>query len=210
MKDALQILLADAHTCSRIGLYQVLADAGFYIVAETGCLSEFDTLMTRDQPHLLLLASNLLPALPASFLVKLRQYHPETTIALLLDDDDDLPLRELAEAGIGGMVLKSESGDAIVQTIRAALAGRTAISPELWARMMALPDAPADGTQEVLLTTQEQQLLQHLCADQSNAEIARSLHLSRKTVEKRLTALYKKLGVKTRVGAAVWYLRRDK
>jgi len=44
----------------------------------------------------------------------------------------------------------------------------------------------------------------------NNLEIAQTLNLSQKTVEKRLTVLYKKLNVKTRTGAAICYLQRDK
>jgi DNA-binding NarL/FixJ family response regulator len=106
--------------------------------------------------------------------------------------------------------LKSESSAVIAQAVRAAVTGSPAFSPELSARILTLPNTPTAETEDVPITVPEQQLLQFLCADKSNREIAETLHLSRKTVEKRLTALYKKLGVKTRTGAAAWYLEHDK
>jgi len=168
MLDAFRILLADAHTCSRIGLYQVLADAGFHVAAEAACLSELDALMPAHRPHLLLLAGNMLPTAPATFLSNLRHEYPETTVVLLLDNENGFPLPELAAIGVSNMVLKSESSNVIVQAVRAAAAGSGAFSPELLDRMTSQPDTPTADAQGVSLTAPEQQLLQLLCAGKSN------------------------------------------
>ncbi len=203
-----KILLADAHPCSRIGLYQVLTDAGFYISSETGCLSELDTLLQIGQPRILLLSSNLLPSSYIPFLATLNQRYPQTAIVLLLDDYTDSLLQQLVKSGINSMILKTESSRVIVQIIQVAIVGGVAFSPELFSRIMTLPhSAQTNETQDINLTMQEQQLLQLLCADNSNSKIALALNLSHKTIEKRLTALYVKLNVKTRTGAAIWYIR---
>lgn len=206
-ENGCSLLLADANTCSCIGLRHLLTNAGFHVVAETRHLNELDSLLQIHRPHLLLLASNLpLPDAPAIFLAGLRQCYPETAVVLLLDHHNNWPLRELADAGISGLIAKTESGSAIVQMVRAVAPGSVVISPELLARMAPPPDAL---TPDVTLTMQEQQLLQLLCADKSNLEIAQALNLSRKGVEKRLTALYARLGVKTRTGAAAWYMEHN-
>lgn len=186
VENAFPILLADAYTCSRIGLFQVLTDAGFHVVAETGSLDELDALAQSHQPRLLLLAGNLLPDPPLPFLAGLRRRYPAMKIVLFLSDDYDLPWRELVNAGVNGMLLKTESCSVISQTIKAAAAGSAAFSPELLARITEPPHTPAAETKDVPLTMPEQQLLQFLCADKSNLEIAETLNLSRKTVEKRL------------------------
>ncbi len=209
-EDAFQILLAEAHTCSRIGLYQLLTDAGFVVAAEVARLDNLEPLLQKHKPPVLLLACSLLPENPVPFITGLRQQYPRTHIVLFLADCDTLPMPALAGAGIYGMVLQTESVGVIVRTIQAAAVGCTAFSQELLAKVMKLSPIPAPVTPGVPLTAPEQQLLQFLCAGKSNPEIAQTLNLSRKTVEKRLTALYKKLGVKTRAGAAAWYARRDK
>ena len=207
-ENGCSLLLADANTCSRMGLRHLLTSAGFHVAAETGYLDELDSLLQMHRPHLLLLASNLpLPDAPTLFLSNLRRRNPETAVVLLLDHHNNWPLRELADAGVSGLINKTESGSAIVQMVRTAVSGSVAISPELLARMMALPDTPITNAP---LTITEQQLLQLLCDDKSNPEIAQALNLGRKTVEKRLTALYRKLGVKTRTGAVTWRLGGDK
>lgn len=207
-ENGCSLLLADANTGSRIGLRHLLTSAGFHVAAETGYLDELDSLLQMHRPHLLLLASNLPPPdAPVLFLADLRRFYPETAVVLLLDHHHNWPLRELTDTGVSGLIAKTESGSAIVQMVRTAASGSVAISPELLDGMMALPDTP---TVDAPLTITEQQLLQLLCADKSNPEIAQALNLGRKTVEKRLTALYRKLGVRTRTGAVAWRLEDNK
>ena len=158
------ILLADAHTFCRIGLYQVLADVGFKIVGEVNSVEE------------------------------LRQQLNEHTAPFLLP--------ALVDAGVTGMVAKMESTQTLVQTILTAAAGRRAISPMVMDRMLHQNPQP-----EIILDTLEEKLMQLVCAEKTNLEIAEILNLSHKTVEKWLTALYTKLGVRSRTGAALWFER---
>lgn len=208
IENGCSLLLADASTSSRIGLRYLLTGAGFHVAAETGYLDELDSLLQIHQPHLLLSASNLwLPDSPTLFLPDLCRRNPETAVVLLLNNHNNWPLRELVDAGVTGLIAKTESGSAIVQMVRVAASGSVVISPELLARLSPPPNTPAA---DVDLTPPEQQLLQLLCAEKSNPEIAQALNLGRKTVEKRLTALYRKLGVKTRTGAVAWRLEDNK
>ncbi len=201
-----RILLVDAHTCSRIGLYQVVTDADFDVVAETDNFEELDALLQECQPHLLLLAGNLLPKPQAQFLIDLCQSFPETAVVLFLESQTDWPLMELVTSGARGLIAKTESSHTIAQTLQAVSTGNVTISPQLMARMTTPSNSPLTGTPEVALAPEEENLLQFLCVGKSNPEIAQALSLSRKTVGKRLTALYAKLGVNSRTGAVAWYL----
>jgi DNA-binding CsgD family transcriptional regulator len=53
------------------------------------------------------------------------------------------------------------------------------------------------------LTRREAEVLLWIARGQSNAEIAFSLHISPRTVKKHLEHVFRKLGVKTRLAAAV-------
>lgn len=63
-----QIILADAHNCSRIGLVEVLLDAGFENMVEAASAEACLRLVTQYQPPVLLLACNLLPPDPPPFI----------------------------------------------------------------------------------------------------------------------------------------------
>jgi DNA-binding NarL/FixJ family response regulator len=57
------------------------------------------------------------------------------------------------------------------------------------------------------LTNRELEVLRQMVAGQSNQKIAVMLAISEKTVEKHLEEIYSKLGVKSRVAAAVHAIR---
>lgn len=57
------------------------------------------------------------------------------------------------------------------------------------------------------LTTHELNLLQWLCAGQTNAQIGRALGRSEKTIRNQLTRLYEKLEAANRAHAVAVYLR---
>lgn len=200
----MQVLLADAHNCSRIGLVQVLSDAGFEIVAEASSAAECLQLLAQRQPTLLLLACNLLPPEPMPFIETLRQAQPHGHMVLYLANCDDLPLPALLDAGVRGMVTNQEPTPMLVQVVQSAAAGQDAYSPQVLGKLLGTDSASASP-----LTEFEEKLLQLICAEKSNAEIAEIVTLNRKTVEKRLSAIYTKLGVKSRVGAALWFQRHQ-
>lgn len=199
-KQNRQILLADAHNCSRIGLVQVLMDADFEIVAEATCPEECLRLLAQHQPPVLLLAFNLLPSDPVAFIKTLRQEQPHCHIVLYLANCDDLPLPALRVAGVKGMVTTREPTSTLLQVVQSAATGQDAYSPQVMTKLLQgeTPSSPP-------LIEFEEKLLRLVCAEKNNAEIAAIMTLNRKTVEKRLSALYTKLGVKTRVGAALWF-----
>ena len=58
------------------------------------------------------------------------------------------------------------------------------------------------------LSEREREVLDHVAAGRSNAEIARELWLSPHTVRKHLENVYRKLGVSNRTEAAGILLRR--
>lgn len=200
----MQLLLADAHPCSRIGLYQVLVDAGFEVVAEAKDVDDCLLQLAQHEPPLLLVACNLLPKEPIPFLTDLRQQHPNCHIVLFLVNCDTLPLQAIADAGVSGMVGKEESSQTLLQVVQSAATGQIAISPSVMGRLL-----QPDMSPTITLDDSEKQLLRLICAEKSNTELATVLNVGQKTVERYLSLLYIKLDVQGRVGAAVWFGQYD-
>lgn len=59
-----------------------------------------------------------------------------------------------------------------------------------------------------VLTDREIEILRELARGVSNKEIAISLGITVNTVEKHLTTIYKKLGVKCRAEAILWWIEK--
>lgn len=196
------ILLADAHTCSRIGLYQVLVDAGFEVIAEATHIVECLQLLSQHQPPLLLLACNLLSPDPFPLINILRQEYPNCQPMLYLANCDDLPLQALIDVGGLGMVTKTESAQTLLQMLWLAAKGQITYSPEVTKTL--LTPEPTEAAGQLMLTTRQRQLLLLLTRGLNNSQIAAELCLSHQTVRNYLSQLYKLIDVSSRTEAVQW------
>jgi DNA-binding CsgD family transcriptional regulator len=59
-----------------------------------------------------------------------------------------------------------------------------------------------------LLTVREEEILSFVADDQPNEEIAKRENIARSTVDKHIENIYRKIPVKNRASAAIWYWKR--
>ncbi len=59
------------------------------------------------------------------------------------------------------------------------------------------------------LTSRERHLVRALARGLSNRQIAEELELSEQTIKNQLTAIYQKLGIRSRLQLAVYAMRHD-
>jgi DNA-binding NarL/FixJ family response regulator len=122
---------------------------------------------------------------------------------LLLSQNEDYQIKDLMAKGVKGIVGKRESTAALLHILRAVATGNLSFSERVLEKVLT-EERQTDQSPEFALNDQEKTILQLICADRTNREIACALSLSEKAIEKQLAALYAKLGVKSRVGAAIW------
>jgi len=129
--------------------------------------------------------------------------HPGIAVLVvtMVDDDDTVPAA--LRAGARGYVLKGATGTEIANAMRTAAAGGAVFGPGIAARVLALTtgrqrQSPADG-----LTDREHDVLALIADGASNAQIARSLGLSLKTVQNYVSRILDKLQVADRTQAAL-------
>jgi DNA-binding CsgD family transcriptional regulator len=58
------------------------------------------------------------------------------------------------------------------------------------------------------LTVREEEMLSFVADDQPNEEIAKREKIARSTVDKHIENIFKKIPVKSRASAAIWYWKR--
>ncbi|MFE6508332.1 response regulator [Nocardioides sp. NPDC057764] len=134
---------------------------------------------------------------------------PIPVLILTTFDIDDYVFGAL-EAGASGFLLKDSDPDAIVAAVRSVAAGHGTLDTSLTRRVLrevvtrrrTQPVTAARGSE--LLTTRELDILLHLAEGMSNEEIAQALVLEVSTVKSHLARMMPKLGVKSRLQAAVW------
>jgi DNA-binding NarL/FixJ family response regulator len=114
----------------------------------------------------------------------------------------------LLEAGAHGYLLKDEAPDTIVQAVIATATGALWLSPSIAGRVRqrVLGQEAADVTS---LTQRETELLRHIVAGSTNAEIAEALQVREQTIKNYVSRLYAKLGVHSRVEAVTWATQHE-
>ncbi|OIJ23656.1 response regulator [Nocardioides luteus] len=134
---------------------------------------------------------------------------PIPVLVLTTFDIDDYVFGAL-EAGASGFLLKDADPDAIVAAVRSVAAGHGTLDTSLTRRVLrevvtrrrTQPVTAARGSE--LLTTRELDILLRLAEGMSNEEIAQALVLEVSAVKSHLARMMPKLGVKSRLQAAVW------
>ena len=125
-------------------------------------------------------------------------------------DDDDTVLAAM-QAGARGYLLKGASGDEIAAAVRTVAGGGAIFGPGVATRILGLgtnqgaaPSSASNG-----LTSREREVLERLATGATNADIARALGLSRKTVQNYVSRILDKLQVTDRTQAALRFSVRD-
>lgn len=199
----LRILLVDDHPVVRTGLRAMLAeDAGIRVVDEAGDGQDAIERVARSAAHgepadLVLMDLQLGAGMDGVEATRrLRERHPDLPVLILTTYDTEADILAAVDAGASGYMLKDAAPTDIHRAIRDAAAGRTAVAPEVAARLMGRMRTGATS-----LSTREVELIELLAAGMSNKEIARRLFISVATVKTHLVHMYRKLGAENRTAA---------
>ena len=132
-------------------------------------------------------------------LVHLRQSEDRTPVVFLTMHRDVTFARRALDAGASGFVLKHSASVELVAAIRAALQGKTYLTPQLAGEVLeAMKEEPEKAGDPVAsLTPRQREVLQLLAEGRSAKEIASSLEISTRTVEFHKYQMMETLGLHT-------------
>jgi DNA-binding NarL/FixJ family response regulator len=206
-----RVLIVDDHPIFRDGLVAVFAAMpDMEVVAAVGDGGEAIAAVSAAPVDVVLMDLNL-PTVSGVTATATLSAQPDApaVLALTMVDDDDTVLAAV-RAGARGYVLKGAPGDEIAAAVRTVAGGGAVFGAGVASRVLAAtsgaPD-PAIGSWDEL-TEREQQVLALLAEGASNAQIARRLELSVKTVQNYVSRILDKLQVADRTQAALLSRRR--
>jgi two-component system nitrate/nitrite response regulator NarL len=203
------VVIVDDHPLFRRGLTQLLAatqSRSFHLVGEAANGLDGITLALRTRPDLLLLDLNMKDMSGIEVLKAVKAAAPDTRVVLITVSDQAEDLVTALRHGADGYLLKDMEPEQMVESIEAAASGRVIISDALTSLLAAaLRKTPRpETTGEAGLTDQEQRILELVASGLSNKVIGRELDIAEGTVKVHVKHILRKLGLRSRVEAAVW------
>src|SRR5262245_11624154 len=201
-----EILIADDHPLFRGALRQaVTLGLGPDVrLVEVASIAELETRLNEKADwDLVLLDLNMPGAYGFSGLVLLRGQYPQIPVVMISAQEEASVVQRSREFGASGFIPKSSDMTTLQEAVRAVLDG------DVWWPPQA--DAPIELSEEVRaasaglssLTPQQFRVLTMVCEGLLNKQIAYELSVSEATVKAHVTAIFRKLGLRTRTQAAL-------
>jgi two-component system response regulator NreC len=210
---ATRLLLVDDHAVVRSGLRMLLsAESDVEVVGEASTAWEAIDAAQAISPDVILMDIGLpdLSGIEATREIKKRL--PKVAVVALTIHEDEEYFFKMLEAGASAYVPKRAAPEELLTAIRAAAAGEVYLYPSL-AKLLVTdylnqehaPDLKAnlDG-----LTDREREVLSYLAEGTSNEEIAVSLVISPKTVERHRENIMRKLQLHSRAELVRYAIRK--
>ena len=221
--DPITVFVVDDHTLFRRGLMALIGqDAGLQVIGDASDASEALRQVPQLQPQVILLDNHLPGVLGVDAIAGLRQASPASRVVMLTVSEDGQDLATALRNGTQGYLLKTMDGELLFEAIRRAARGEPVVSPELLGKLVTAfqsqgapePAAVAEGAQGTPaaaaspspspLSPREEEVLREIAQGASNKEIARRLDIAETTVKIHVQHILRKLGLSSRVQAAVY------
>jgi len=195
----IEVMLMDDHNVVREGLRVLLErHRDIHIVAEAGTVAEAEA--SEADPDVVVADLVLPDERGADVVRRMRERFPRSAILVLTMVDNPTDVQLCLAAGAKGYLMKEAAGAELTDAVRAVAQGHEYLQPALGAALARWRDAPGQvrARATVDLSEREREVLRLIALGHTNAEIARMLYLSVRTVENHRASLMRKLGVKTR------------
>jgi two-component system nitrate/nitrite response regulator NarL len=219
--DTLRVVIADDHHLFREGLRGMLEAGGIEVVGEASDGDEAVALAHRLAPQVVVLDLHMPGASGLDALRGIARTCPEVQTVVLTVSDADADVLAALAAGACGYLLKDTRADRLAGSIRQAADGHLVLSREIAGALIAHVRAGADAAQagadakaevretedRLALTPREVEVLRLISEGADNNAIGLTLSISPHTVKQYVTNIFEKLGVRSRVQAAVYAVR---
>ena len=165
--------------------------------------------LTEGHADVLLLVTSTCDEEHVELVQTIRRTSPNTRVIVLPMDNDREFLQSLVLAGAVGVVTGEQRSQDLVQAIRKVHAGEVWLQRLMIASLLESIVRPVEKQSQdpeqakiASLTERERQVIALVCSGLQNSDIARRLYLGSSTIRHRLTTIYKKLGVTSRLELA--------
>ena len=200
-KKKIRVMLVDDHAVVRSGLSAFLmAYDDFELVGEASSGEKAIEMCPRLNPDVVLM-DLVMPGMDGAKATGLiREKCPQIQVIALTSFKEQELVEGALKAGAIGYLLKDIAADALADAIRAAAAGKPALSPEAAQILIQATRSPADKIGSDL-TDREREVLAYMVQGMNNNQIAEKLIISVSTAKFHVSSILSKLHVASRTEA---------
>lgn len=208
----ISILVADDHEFYLDGLKGFFTDNELYeIVGEASNGEELVKNVVIHEPHIVLTDLRM-PLLDGARAIReITRVSPQTKCIVLTNYDNDLSIVEALEAGAKGYITKNMPRKDLFTALDQICRGYPYYCLTTNTRMIRLLSRsqfnPYLKGLRPTFTETEKKIIQLICQEKNNKEIAEKLYLSIRTVENNRSRIYQKMQVKTTAGVAIYAIK---
>lgn len=208
MNDKIKVALVDDHVLLRKGLSALLVEKGYDVVIQADNGKHFmERCSDGIVPEVLLLDINM-PVMDGYQTAQwAKKNFPEIKILALSVYDDEHAIIRMLHSGARGYLLKDCEPEELKTAIDTIVAKGFYHSELVSTKLIHSMQGPAAMRGQVGLTDKEMQFLKFSCSEMTYKEIAVKMNLSPRTVDGYRDALFEKLGLRSRVGLAIYAIK---
>ncbi len=213
-KNPIRVLVVDDHQLIIDGLKSILQDEEDVTFA--GGANNMDQALSfvEKEPVEVVLADINMPGNSGIDVTrKLKELYPDIKVLALTMHEDISMITKMVEAGASGYILKRTNMNEMLEAIRVVASNGKYLGRDVQAVMM--ENLGVDHSINVLsdhvpasLTSREKEILNLVARELSNAEIARKLFISERTVETHRRNIFTKTKTKSIVGLIKYAIRQ--
>jgi two-component system response regulator DevR len=201
----IRVLIVDDHEMVREGLMSMLRpEPDFEVVGQTGRGGEVEELVESSRPDVVLLDARLPDISGVEVCRRLNRTHPGVAVVILTTYTDVELVQECLQAGARGYVVKDVERFSLKESIRAVSRGEAVLAPQVAGQIIdRIRSRRPEEKRPAGLSPSQVAILRLISRGHSNREIAADVHLSENTVKTHVQEIFRKLGVRNRVEAAI-------
>jgi DNA-binding NarL/FixJ family response regulator len=203
-QESSAVLIADDHPLFRDALAQIVTSTlPNATVVECGSIEDAQAALARQDFELVLLDVNMPGMNGMAGLLSLRNAAPATPVVIVSGREDRETVDQAMGCGAAGFIPKSLSRDGMRSALCAVLAGEISLPGE-----PAIDGVPDRHAAIATLSGQQRRVLEMISAGKANKIIAYELSISESTVKAHVTAILRKLNLRSRIQAALYATRQ--
>lgn len=215
--DPISVMLVEDHKTMLWGLQRLISDGhpAMRVIATATSAAEARLRIEECVPDVVLLDLDLDGVCSLSLIPALME-HPSTRILIFTGLRDQLMLDGAVRAGARGVLRKDAPAESVLKAIEKVHGGELWIDHAAMTRLLCELTAPApphipdmEAKKQEFLTARERRIIQEVVAGNgaSNRALAEGLFISEHTLRNHLVAIYRKLGVKSRLELYVYAVK---